>query len=289
MIKWGGTTYSLHPLFVILMAAAAATGYIFELLTLFTIVLIHELGHVACAKAFGWTITEVKLLPFGGMAETDDGALSPAWQEWIVAVAGPLQNGLMILIAWYAEWMGWCSSEWAKGFIQANAFIGLFNLLPILPLDGGRMMQAVCSLWMSYHRTLLVGARVSLGCSAIMLLYSVCPVVVGGKLNINLLMLALFLLWTNWVELRNVPFRFIRFLMNRPTRLREWESSVALGRPIVTEGGRSLSRIVRLFRRDDYHFIYVMGDEGRIQRIVPEQQLIDAFFDEPPPQNRMKS
>ncbi|EJW17055.1 site-2 protease family protein [Paenibacillus alvei] len=288
MIKWGGTTYSLHPLFIILMAAAAVTGYMYELLTLFAIVFIHELGHVACAKAFGWSITEVKLLPFGGMAETEDGALSPAWQEWVVAIAGPVQNGLMILIALYLKTMGWCSPEWADGFIQANAFIGLFNLLPILPLDGGRMMQAAYSLWMSYHRTLLIGARISLGCSVIMLLYSMYPLLTGGKLNLNLMMMALFLIWTNWEEHRNIPFRFVRFLMHRPTRLREWERAVTLGRPIVTEGGRSLSRIVRLFRRDDYHFIYVVGDEGRIVRIMPEQQLIDAFFEEPPPRNSIK-
>lgn len=280
MIRWGETTYSLHPLFVCLLAIAAATGYIFELLTLFAIVLVHELGHVVCAKTFGWNITEVKLLPFGGIAETEDGALSPAWQEWVVAIAGPLQNGLMIIIALSAESWGWCSSTWAEGFVRANALIGLFNLLPILPLDGGRMLQAMCSWWMSYHQTLLVGTRVSIGLSLMLGLYSLYPLLISGKININLFLLALFLLWINWIEHRNVPFRFMRFLMRRPERLRKWEHNVTLGQPIVTAGESSLSLIVRLFRRDKYHFICVMGDSGRIQRIVPEQQLIDTYFDD---------
>lgn len=255
-------------------------GYIFELLTLFTIVLIHELGHVTCAKILGWNIMEVRLLPFGGVAETEEGSFSPAWQEWVVAISGPLQNGLMIIIALLVGHWGWCSSVWMEGFVRANAFIGLFNLLPILPLDGGRMLQAMCSWWMSYHQTLLFGARVSIFLSIILSLYSLYPLLTNGKINVNLFLLSLFLLGTNWTENQNVPFRFMRFLMHRPGRLREWEYNVTLGRPIVTEGGRPLSSIVRLFRRDNYHFICVMGDGGRIQRVVPEQQLIDAYFDD---------
>ncbi|MCY9516548.1 M50 family metallopeptidase [Paenibacillus apiarius] len=283
MINWRGTVYSLHPLFILMLGMAALTGYILELLTLFSIVLIHELGHVVAARMFGWSITEVKLLPFGGVAETEDGSLAPAWQEWIVAMAGPLQNGIMIAAALFFQHAGWWNDTWTEDFIRANAFIGLFNLLPILPLDGGRMLQAACSFWLSYHRTLLLGAWISLGCSVLMAIFSIYPLLMGERMNLNVFALSLFLLWSNWIEQRNLPYRFVRFLMHRPVRLRQWERRVSLGRPIVTQSGRPLSMVVRLFRRDSYHFIYVMGESGRIQRVIPEQQLIDAFFDDPTP------
>lgn len=195
--------------------------------------------------------------------------------------AGPLQNGIMIGLALLFEQWGWWGSAWTDDFIRANAFIGLFNLLPVLPLDGGRMLQAAASLWFSYYKTLLIGARVSMAVSAAIAAYSLIPVFTGGKVNLNLLVLGIFLLWSNWEEWKNVPYRFLRFLMSRPARLRKWERSGCLGRPIVAENGWPLSGLLRLIRRDEYHFIYVMDPEGAIKHIIPEQRAIDAYFDEP--------
>lgn len=281
MITCGNVTFSLHPLFILLLAAAALMGYIFELLTLFTIVLIHELGHVACAKAFGWKIKEVKLFPFGGVAETEEETFFPAWQEWLVAVAGPVQNGIMIGLALLAEYLGWTNIVWTQWFVQANTFIALFNLLPILPLDGGRMLQAMCSLWMGYYYHLLLGARIGILFSLVLVGWSIYPFITNGKLNLNLLLLSLFMLWVNRLEHKHIPYRFVRFLMHRPDKLRHWEQKAVSGRPIVTHKNNPLSSIMKRFRKDDYHIIYVIGDDGRIHRILPEQQLIEAYFRHP--------
>lgn len=281
MVKWGGTTYSVHPLFVMLLTLSAITGHILELVTLFVIVSIHEMGHVVTAKAFGWSIEEVKLLPFGGVAETKDGAVSPGWQECLVALAGPLQNGLMIVLALWFRYMGLWSHEWTNYFIEANLVIGGFNLLPILPLDGGRMLQASFGKLVSYHRLLIIGVWFSIVCSALLGLFSIFPLIDERPLHLNLLVVALFLGWSNWVERKHIPYRFVRFLVNRPKRLRRWEEQIQLGQPIVSEANRSLSAILKRFRRDMYHLIYIMEENGRIEKIIPEQKLIDAYFDDP--------
>ncbi|WP_195576368.1 M50 family metallopeptidase [Paenibacillus sp. 1001270B_150601_E10] len=281
MVKWGGTTYSVHPLFVMLLTLSAITGHILELVTLFVIVSIHEMGHVVAAKAFGWSIEEVKLLPFGGVAETKDGAVSPGWQECLVALAGPLQNGLMIVLALWFRYLGLWSDEWTNYFIEANLVIGGFNLLPILPLDGGRMLQASFGKLVSYHRLLIIGVWFSIVCSVLLGLFSIFPLIDERPLHLNLLVVALFLGWSNWVERKHIPYRFVRFLVNRPKRLRQWEEQIQLGQPIVSEASRSLSAILKRFRRDMYHLIYIMGENGRIEKIIPEQKLIDAYFDDP--------
>ncbi|MBR2569926.1 MAG: M50 family metallopeptidase [Paenibacillus sp.] len=281
MINWGGTTYSIHPLFVMLLALSAITGHILELVTLFVIVIVHEMGHVLTAKAFGWSIEEVKLLPFGGVAETKDGAVAPGWQECIVAAAGPLQNGIMIVIAlWFAH-MGIWSLEWANYFIEANMLIACFNLLPILPLDGGRMLQASCGRLVSYHRMLIMGVWFSLVSSTLLGIFALLPLFNKEPLHLNMLVLSIFLAWSNWVERKHIPYRFVRFLVNRPKRLRRWEQEIHLGQPIITEADRPVSAILKRFRRDMYHLIYIMGQNGRIEKIIPEQQLIDAYFDDP--------
>jgi len=140
---WFGVKYRIHPLFSIVLLLSVLTGYFIEIVTLFGIVLIHELGHVAAAKGFGWRVTEVQLLPFGGVAVVEEMGSVSVWQDIAVALAGPLQNFWMMPVGWVLTAIGVLPVEWGHYFIQANLLIALFNLLPVLPLDGGKVMRAL--------------------------------------------------------------------------------------------------------------------------------------------------
>ena len=155
--------------------ASIVTGYFVELITLFAIVFVHELGHVAAARGLGWNVLEVKLLPFGGVAEVEEAGSLPSKEEAIVAIAGPLQNLWMGILAWSFGQLGVWNGDWSDYVWRANLMIGLFNLLPILPLDGGKLMQAALSQTLAFHQTLVWGIRISLVLSAIMIGYSIIP------------------------------------------------------------------------------------------------------------------
>ncbi|WP_159065785.1 M50 family metallopeptidase [Gorillibacterium timonense] len=278
MIKCFGTEYRFHPLFVLLMLLSAMTGYFLELLTLFGVVLIHELGHVAAAKSFGWRIREVKLLPFGGVAVTEEGANVPAREELIVAIAGPLQNAIMIAFALLCSRMGFGESGWWDYFLRANLLIGLFNLLPIHPLDGGRVLFVALGRLFTYHRSLVLGTRISLALSAFLALGALVPSLSGG-LNLNVLAVGLFLFATNWYGYRQLPFQFLRYLMGREAAARRFLKEGAEIRRLDVEKRNTLQEVAKLFMRDKYHLICIRGSRGSVERIVPEQALLQVFFD----------
>lgn len=277
MIRWQGIVFRVHPLFVLVMLASVATGRFLELATLFLIVIWHELGHMAAALRFGWTVREVKLLPFGGVMEVEESGALPVREEVWVALAGPLQNAVLAAIGWSFGQAGWVDMGWSDDFVRANVLIGLFNLLPVLPLDGGRMLQSWISLQMPYHRTLLWSARISLVFSVLIVLASVYPVLNGGLLQLNLLAVGVFLCFSNWHYLRNVPFVFLRFLVHRSERSELRMSQGTLSRPIVITEDRPLFYIVRLFMKEQYHLVYVMK-RGKIAKVVPEKTIIDGFL-----------
>ncbi|SHE09843.1 Stage IV sporulation protein FB [Chlamydia abortus] len=277
MIKWLGTRYRFHPLFVLMMLLSLFTGYFVELITLFGIVLIHELGHVFTAKSFGWNVTEVQLLPFGGVAVVEESGNVPAREDLIVALAGPLQNLWMAAFALLVLATGWADPEWWIYFIQANLWIGAFNLLPILPLDGGKILQAVLSYFLPYHRTLLLTTWISLIMSFGLVAASVFPWN-GGGVHLNLLVIGLFLLYSNWYGYRHLPFQFVRFLMSRHDRFATSWIRGTIAQPIIVSGGHRVTEIMRLLMREQYHLIYIMGDQGSIRHVVPEQRLIDVYF-----------
>jgi Zn-dependent protease/CBS domain-containing protein len=111
---------------------------------LYASVLVHELSHSVVARGYGLPVRRILLFPLGGVSEIEREAPTPG-REFAVAGAGP---ALSLLLAG----AGWGLSEvWKYGvpgaIIQqlwvANLLVGLFNLLPGLPLDGGRMLRAV--------------------------------------------------------------------------------------------------------------------------------------------------
>ncbi|MHA6533569.1 M50 family metallopeptidase [Paenibacillus sp. BAC0078] len=278
MIRIRGIELSLHPLFVLIMFFSVLTGQFLELLTLFTIVLIHEMGHVCAALLSGVTVKSVQLLPFGGVAVMEDHGRLTAAREIGIALAGPLQNGVMILMALGLQHIGYGSSAFLAYFIQANAIIALFNLLPVLPLDGGKIFQAALSLLLPYYFTLLWSGRVSIVASAFALVYALLPLGSGGGLRLNLLMIGLFLLYSNLTDQRNLPYRFVAFLMNRESAYERYQQSGSAAHPIVAFSAKPLDDILRLFKRNQYHFIYVMNEEKNVVAVVPEQKLISSYF-----------
>jgi stage IV sporulation protein FB len=264
------------------MMTSLLTGYFIELITLFGIVFIHEMGHVAAAKGLGWRIKEVQLLPFGGVVEVDEQGNISAWEETIVALAGPLQNGIMVLFAiMMHKWGGW-NNEWSSYFMQANLMIGLFNLLPVLPLDGGKIMQSFFSLLFNYYRTILYCTWLSITMSILIIVVSILQFSSVG-IQLNLLMIGLFLLFANGYQLRNIQYQYIRFLMHREIRASKMIERGINAHPIIVQRSEKIKEIMRLFMREQYHLIYVINERGVIQAVFSEQQIIKKYFAENKP------
>jgi stage IV sporulation protein FB len=278
LIRLYGIAWSVHPLFVLVMLASVVTGYFAELLTLFAIVLVHELGHVIAARGYGWTVREVKLLPFGGVAEVEEAGSVPAKEEAAVAIAGPLQNAWMAAAAWALGQLGWWNGDFADYVLRANLMIGLFNLLPILPLDGGKLMQAALGRTLTFHQSLIWSARISLVFSAMMTVYALIPAFHEGGIQANLLLLGIFLLLSNWTYNKNIPFLFLRFLTSRGAASARSVTKGAWAFPIVVSKRHTVGSALRLFKRDSYHLVVVMEERGRILAVIPEQRVVDGYL-----------
>lgn len=278
MIKWGGIEYRLHPLFLILMLFSVWTGYFAEMLTLFGVVTIHELGHVAAARAYSWRIRRVQLLPFGGVAEMEESANVPAKEEMVVALCGPLQNAWMAAFAvLMLEWGPGQSADYWTYFLQANLMIGLFNLLPVLPLDGGKLVLGLFSYLFAYHRVLSVVLHTSLLLSLTMVIAALARYAAGG-IHLNLLAIGLFLFFSNWYGIKHLPYQFFRFLVNREANCRRMQLA---GRPpqlLLVPFDQEPAQVLRRFKRERHHLLYIVDRTGDVLQVCPEDKLLRAYL-----------
>ena len=111
---------------------------------LYVSVLIHELSHSVVAQGYGLPVRRIVLWPLGGVSEIDREAPTPG-REFAIAAAGPALSLVLGGIGWglYQVANTGISGALIRQLVFANIIVGLFNLLPGLPLDGGRMLRAV--------------------------------------------------------------------------------------------------------------------------------------------------
>jgi Zn-dependent protease len=111
---------------------------------LYLSVLIHELAHSVVALRFGLPVRRISLYLLGGVSEIEKEAPTPG-REFLIAVAGPVLSlalGAIGLVAVQALEPGTIAHLLVLEVAGANLLVGIFNLLPGLPLDGGRLVQA---------------------------------------------------------------------------------------------------------------------------------------------------
>lgn len=138
--------------------AAGALGGLIAMTILFSSVLLHELGHSVVARRLGIQILGIELHFMGGAAKMAQPPRS-AREEIIIAVAGPAVSFGLAGIAFAL------SLATGGGFFGLlaliNLLLGTFNLLPALPMDGGRVLRAVLSERLGRYRATLVAASVA--------------------------------------------------------------------------------------------------------------------------------
>jgi len=146
---------ALHPLFILLgiLMLILGLGRMFFICTLSAFC--HEWAHSLVAEKYGYKMERIRLLPFGAElnGETDDFS---GRDEIYIALAGPMMNFVICFII-VASW--WIFPEVYGSTIdifESNLVMGVFNLLPFFPLDGGRILLSIVSL----KRTRKDGAKV---------------------------------------------------------------------------------------------------------------------------------
>jgi Zn-dependent protease len=127
-----------------------AAGFVF-------LILVHEMGHVIAAKWLGLPVSAPLFIPFIGAAITMKENPRDAWTEALMAYGGPLAGCIGSWICWFIALQ--LHSDWILAVAKLSFLINLFNMIPVPPLDGGRICAAV-STWFWIFGLVLLGLSV---------------------------------------------------------------------------------------------------------------------------------
>ena len=154
--------------------------YAVEYLALFGMVLLHEFGHVLACRSVGGVANRIVLWPLGGVAIVDPPP-RPGPILWSIA-AGPLVN-VLLLAPTIGFWIACRAAgyqqtapdlyHFAFSLVWLNGILLLFNILPIYPLDGGKILQALLWFVMGRIRSLFAAAAVGVATALAMIAYAI--------------------------------------------------------------------------------------------------------------------
>jgi len=283
--RWFGIDVKIHWTFWLLLGYIAYAAYsagqplagvlasVGLVVSVFVCVVLHEYGHALTARAFGIGTADITLLPIGGVARLQRMPEKP-WQEFLVAIAGPAVNvviagmlGALILIAdvparpLLAEPI--VNVSFLAQLLAINVVLVVFNMLPVFPMDGGRVFRAVLATTMSYVGATRIAVRVgqalaiALGLAGLFVLHS--PM---------LAIVAVFVFFGAAAEGRAVETR---------ARLRGAPVSAAMTTALYpVEADQPLQEVAQWMmasRQDDFPVV----ENGRLIGLISRRDLEDAW------------
>lgn len=176
----------LHPLFLAFAILLTALGGFFNLISALFAVLLHEAAHAKVAANRGYRLEEITLMPYGAALKI----CNKLSQKDAAAVlsAGIIANFLFAFLSAALWWLLPEAYPYTYPLVQANLAIGGINLLPCLPLDGGRLFSVFVK-----NKKLCAAVNLIAGIAAIAVFILLFVLSCFAEINFSLLVFALFL------------------------------------------------------------------------------------------------
>lgn len=263
----------VNKYFILFLIACFAAGYLQEMLMMFLFVTLHELSHVITAVMFKYRIEKIELFPFGGVAKIDNLNGTHIFSEIMISVAGPFSNIMTatILLIFYEAGV---NIPYYRYIMNVNIALALFNLMPGLPLDGGRIVRAVLSYYIGFkkatHTAVILGKIVS-----VILLIIGIAAYAYGDINLSLLLIPFFIFISTNKEEDALIYTVLKDSINKGRYIKNKGAMESL--EICAYEEIKARDVIRQFDVNRYHIIIVINSKMEIRSVLTENQIFNGL------------
>lgn len=262
----------LNGLFLVVLLLFALLGLLPQAILIFSMVLIHEGFHLLTASLLGIEVEEVELLPFGGVARLGEELALYPQREILIALMGPLSSIMLGVVAYM-----FCSYHHLLPFLaRINMTIGLFNLTPALPLDGGRILRSILTTKMGLYG----GTKGALFLSKVLALLLGGLSIYGvlrGMGSIFLLIISFFVYYAAGKEDRGISTLMMKYILRKREDYRSLELSLMA--IMVVRSHLTLRDLIKHLFPHRLHLFYVVDQDLSLLGVLLEMDIIEHLIE----------
>lgn len=244
-----GFKFTVHPLFLLFGLIEGLRGRLFPFLSVTVVAILHELGHSLYARSIGYSLNKICLMPYGATVRGEAFGLSKR-ETVLLCLAGPFTNGLVCLLFVALWWLFPATYPYTDTAVYSSAAVGLVNLLPALPLDGGRALFS------------LIGKPVR---ALSYVIAALCLVLGLFSVNLSLFFFGLFLLFGE----KDGVYERLDFSLSEGL-----EHGVRI-KEILISGDSTLKAVFRFLRKGEYLVLTVADGTEPLGRLT-QNELYDC-------------
>ena len=234
-IKFDNTFY----LFLLLILL---TGMFKEFTFIFLLLFFHELGHALIGILFKWKLISITFYPYGGITKFLVHENQSINEEILILLSGPIfQIITYIILSYFFKY------DYIKTY---HLTILIFNLLPILTLDGGKLLNLLLNKVFSYLKSFYISVFISF-----MVIISLILFCLFNYHNFNLFLISIFLIFKIIKSIKDIKYCYHKFLLERYLYNHEFKK-------------RKISRDIYSFYKECNHYI----------GFVSEKVYLDKYF-----------
>lgn len=200
------------------------TGLIKNIILIYLIIIIHELGHIWIIKKLKYKVLRVDIYPMGGVTTIDKKINTSIKQELLISIFGIIFQILLGIIFYFLYYLNTLSSNTYNLFTSYNKTILLFNLLPIVPLDGHVFLRSLLEIFFSFKKSFYISIIISLLGIIFFITYN-------EIFSLNNYLIISFLIFKIMTTLKEFKYIYLRFLTERhlyqfPYRQIQYENGI---------------------------------------------------------------
>ncbi|HOJ78566.1 MAG TPA: hypothetical protein PLZ08_10505 [Bacillota bacterium] len=240
---------------------------------LFGALLIHEVSHILTADLFDYQASELRLTFFGGRIALDSLFEIDPQAELLIAVSGPLINWLMVIGVFYLRLLGF-NNLYLDCWQNYNLLIGAVNLIPALPLDGGRIIHAILNQFLGVEKSFQRMKHLSLFVALCLLGFGLVKIFrqAGGALYL----LTAGLIIYNIFQIHPPHLELLWKQQQRKLNLLEDKGSLKL-KPVLVRPEASIWEVLKKYGSNEYLLFFISNRRSGLT-IVKEDLAWDSLI-----------
>lgn len=261
--------------FFLIFLCLLVMGFRGKFLVAFIMAFLHEVVHYVTARFLGFSGFDIEIWPIGTVLKLKDLDEATPLEDIIISVSGPVFN-IIVALAFHI-FFNIFKLQQLRLLEITNLALGIFNLIPALPLDGGRILRDLLNIKIHYKRANIITVNFSLVIGFAFIFYYFLLFYKKSIFlyNLNIGLIGLFIIVYSSRERERIVYLIMGDVIKK--RVNFLKRGYLQNRTVSVCSKKNLLFMMNLIDKNRYNIFYVLNDEMNVIDIIYEQEIIDAL------------